>query len=518
MYLIFMPQKYYLSGLLIGSDLNKMSSPVLDLFSTLVRIERSSAQPIYLQVSQQMINAVQRGYLLIGTKLPGTRALSEVLQVHRKTAIAIYNELEAQGWVEVRPNKGTFVIHQAHQVKIDKPYQTFVSLAKYPASTGFAFRPSSILDNPFELSSSTLAFNDGQPDIRITPMDQLSRWYSASMKRKQNVKRLQANYTEGSEYFKAQLSNYLNHSRGLHISKNNLLITRSVEMSLYIIAQILLAKGDQVLVGDLSMFSANMVFQRTGATVRTIPLDDNGIDVDYMRTHFQPGQIRMVYVTPHHHYPTTVTLSAQRRIALLQLAREYGFVIVEDDYDYDFQYEQLAVMPLASGDIDGMVVYVGSFGKSLAPAFQIGFVVAPDNFIAEMRKYLAIIDRQGDVIMEQALGEMIEEGEIHRQLKKSLKIYRERRDVFCEMLDTRFKGLVTFQKPAGGLALWTTWDRHFSLFQLANQCRQANLFIPKHILYQNTELSAMRLGFGHLNLAEMERALDILWKSVLKVV
>lgn len=401
-----------------------MSSPVLDLFSSFVHIDRTSAQPIYLQVSQQMINAVQRGYLLVGTKLPGTRALSEVLQVHRKTVIAIYDELEAQGWVEVRPNKGTFVIHQAHQVKIDKPYQQLVSLAKYPESTGFTFKQSTILDNPFEFSKSQLGFNDGQPDIRLTQMQHLSRWYSASMKRKHNLKRLTAYNMEGSAYFREQLSNYLNYSRGLHISKNNLLITRSVEMSLYLISQILLSRGEQVLVGDLSMFSANMVFQQTGAKVRTVPLDENGIDVDYIRTHFRPGEVRMVYVTPHHHYPTTVTLSAQRRIALLQLAREYGFVIVEDDYDYDFQYEQTAVMPLASGDIDGMVVYVGAFGKALAPAFQTGFVVAPDNLIAEMRKHLAIIDRQGDLIMEQALGEMIEEGEVHRHLKKSLKVYR----------------------------------------------------------------------------------------------
>ncbi|WP_245893607.1 PLP-dependent aminotransferase family protein [Sphingobacterium gobiense] len=512
-----MQQKYYLSGLLYGSNFNKMSSPVLDLFSSFVFIDRTSMQPIYLQVSQQVINAVQRGYLLVGTKLPGTRALSEVLQVHRKTVIAIYNELDAQGWVEVRPNKGTFVVNQSHQVKIDKPYQKLVSLARYPDRTGFSFRQSPVLDNPFESSDCRLIFNDGQPDIRLTQMQQLSRSYSASMKRKPNLRRLTRYQAEGSEYFREQLSNYLNFSRGLHISKSNLLITRSVEMSLYIISQILLSKDDHVLVGDLSMFSANMVFQKMGARVLTIPVDEKGIDVDYIRTHFNPGEVRMVYVTPHHHYPTTVTLSAQRRIALLQLAQEYGFVIVEDDYDYDFQYEQTAVMPLASGDVDGMVVYIGSFGKSLAPTFQTGFVVAPDNLIAEMRKYLSIIDQQGDVIMEQALAEMIAEGEIHRHLKKSLKIYRERRDLFCEILDTCFSDVVTFKKPSGGLALWTTWNKSLSLLQVANLCRNQDLFIPKNILYQNSTLSAMRLGFGHLNEIEIEEVLTILRRGVEKI-
>lgn len=288
-------------------------------------------------------------------------------------------------------------------------------------------------------------------------------------------------------------------------------------MSLYIISQILLSKGDQVLVGDLSMFSANMVFQKMGAKVSTIPVDESGIDVDYIRARFKPGEVRLVHVTPHHHYPTTVTLSAQKRIALLQLAQEYGFIIVEDDYDYDFQYDQTAVMPLASGDIDGMVVYVGSFGKSLAPAFRKGFVVAPDNLIVEMRKYLGIIDRQGDVIMEQALGEMIEEGEIHRHLKKSMKIYRERRDLFCEILEKRFNDIVKFQKPSGGLALWTTWDKRLSLFKLANLCKKENLFIPKNLLYQNNTISGMRIGFGHLNEPEMEEALEILRRGMVKI-
>lgn len=495
-----------------------MSSPVLDLFSSFVRIDRFSVQPIYLQVAQQMINAIQRGYLLIGTKLPGTRTLSELLQVHRKTVIAIYDELEAQGWVEVRPNKGTFVINQSQQIKIDKPYEKLVSLAKYPTSTGFTFRQSTVLDNPFEFSNCHLVFNDGQPDIRLAQMQNLSRWYSASMKRKQNLKRLTGYHKEGNDYFREQLSNYLNFSRGLHISKNNLLITRSVEMGLYLVSQVLLAKDDVVLVGELSLFSANMVFQKMGARVRTLPVDGNGIDVAYIQSHYKPGELRMVYITPHHHYPTTVTLSAQRRVELLALAREYGFIIVEDDYDYDFQYEQSAVMPLASGDVDGMVVYVGSFGKSLAPAFQRGFVVAPDNLIAEMRKYIGIIDRQGDIIMEQALGEMIEEGEIHRHLKKSLKVYRERRDLFCEILETRFNELVGFQKPSGGLALWTTWHDHFSLLQLAGLCAREYLFLPKNLLYQNNKLAAMRLGFGHLNEMEMIEALEILKRNVMRTI
>ncbi len=94
----------------------------------------------------------------------------------------------------------------------------------------------------------------------------------------------------------------------------------------------------------------------------------------------------MIYITPHHHYPTTVSLSAQRRIKLLQLAQAHGFIIIEDDYDYDFQYEKNTMMPLASADVNGMIIYMGSFGKSLVPSFSAGFVVAPQNLVNEMQK------------------------------------------------------------------------------------------------------------------------------------
>jgi len=490
-------------------------SPVLDLFSGFVSVDRESARPVYLQVSGQLINAIQRGYLPAGAKLPGARALGGLLGLHRKTVIAVYAELEAQGWVDVRPNKGAFVLPHSREEKRTVFGQKRLPMAQYPAETGYSFRKSTVLDSPYEFSDLPLQFNDGQPDIRLTQMQHLSSLYSASLKRKSNIRRIRGHQPNGSPYFREQLANYLNVSSGLRISKENLLITRSVEMGLYIISQMLLARGDRVLVGDPGMFSANMVFGRLGASVQTVPVDGEGLDVSHIREHYKPGNVRMVYVTPRHHYPTTVTLSAQRRMDLLQLSAEYGFIIIEDEQEADFRYEPAAVMPLAAADADGMVVHLGSFGKSLAPAFRMGFVVAPGNLMAEMRKYLGIIDRQGDIIMEQALGEMIEEGEIHRHLKKSLKAYRDRRDFCCNMLETKFEDLVSFRKPTGGLAIWTRWPENVSLLRLARFCAADGLFIPRNLLYQNSSTAAIRLGFGHLREDEMAEALEILRRAFL---
>jgi len=489
-----------------------MNSPVEFPYESFILINRSSEISIYMQISNQLINAIQRGFLPFGIKLPGTRALSIILNVHRNTIVAAYDELFAQGWVESLPNKGTFVIGKNQE----KPFQIQDfeknNLEHYPKSTGFLFKTSNILDNPFEYSNCEYIFNDGVPDIRLTQIDHHSRIYSSILKRKAH--KIGQYNQDGSEFFKKNLSQFLNLSRGLPISKNNLLITRSTEMSIYIVSEILLAEGDIVLVGELSYFSVNMIFQKAGVKIQPISIDEEGINVEEVREACKKQKIRMLYLTPHHHYPTTVTLSAKRRLDLLNLANEYGFIILEDDYDYDFHYDKSPILPLASADTNGMVIYIGSFGKSLVPGFRTGFIVAPENLMIEMRKYLGIIDRQGDVLMEHVLGEMIAEGEINRYLKKSLKIYQERRDYFVSLLEQNLGEYIDFQKPSGGLAVWMKWKIAVNLMQLSRNCAQNNLFIPKTLLYQNKNLTAMRLGFGNLNLYEMDKSIKILSKNI----
>jgi GntR family transcriptional regulator/MocR family aminotransferase len=484
-----------------------MSSPVNIPFLSFITLDRGTNTPIYLQLAQQLMNAIQRGYLTPGAKMPGSRSLSELLSLHRKTVIAAYEDLHHQGWIKIVPNKGAFVMDNNTKMT-ERPYDALVALANYPTKTGFPFKQSNLLDNPFEQSNCTYQWNDGLTDIRLTQFSELSSMYSASLKRKTTQRNL-AN-RQDSDFFKKELSNYLNSSRGLHISKDNLLITHSTEMSLYIIAQLVISPNDVVIVGELGLFTANMIFQTAQASVQTIAVDEQGIDVDALEAKLKTTKIKAVYITPHHHYPTTVMLSATRRVKLLKLAQQHGFVIIEDDYDYDFQYEKTTIMPLASADLNGMVIYIGTFGKSLAPSFSTGFVVAPKNLISEMHKYLALIYRHGDVMMEQVLGEMISEGNIHRHLKKSLKIYRERRDNCCALLAKHFGHLATFNVPNGGLAVWLEFNNGISLLQLAKSCQKKDLFIPKNTLYQNKKKTAMRIGFGHLSIEEMEKSLEIM--------
>jgi GntR family transcriptional regulator/MocR family aminotransferase len=482
-----------------------VSSPVSEIIKQLVSFDKTLVQPVYIQVAQQVINAIQRGYLVKGSKLPGTRVLSEVLNVHRNTAVAIYDELASQGWVDIIANKGTFVlVPEEPNVKIKATAQHIHEAYTYPKVAGFPFEKSFNLSPTVKDTTAKYAINDGKPDIRLHPLHQFSRWYSAAMKRKSLVNKWNKTNVLTPSIFITQLCNYLNATRGFHIQPNNLVNTRSTEMSLYMVSQLLIKQNDLVLVGQLSNYAANMIFQQVSATIRTVPVDEEGLDIDYIKTHFLKKRIRCVYICANRDYPTTQTLSAKRRLQLLELARTYDFAIIEDDYDYDFQFEGSAMLPMASADANGMVIYLGKLGQSLFPSFHTGFVVAPENFISEAKNYLQLLDKQGDLIQEQMLSELISEGEIYRLKKKNIVTYKRRRDSLCAYLKYYFKDSITWNIPSGGLAIWLQFTKTISLVKLAEEAEKIDLFLPKTILYQDKNTCAIRFGFGHLNEEELK--------------
>ena len=491
-----------------------MDSPVLVPYRSFMQVDRAAATPVYLQVAHQLINAIQRGYLMDGHKLPGSRQLAKLLGLHRNTVVASYAELDAQGWIETYPSRGVFVRNGKREKARRLRSGDGIALAIYPVKTGFQFKRWTALDNPFDHSPAKFSLDDGLPDPRLSHVDYLSRLLHTNMRRKSNQAKLGFNNAMASEYYKENLANFLNLTRGLHIAKKNILITRSLELSIYLVAETLISPGDRVVVGELSYFATNMILQKAGAQILTVPLDDEGLDIDAIRQLCEHRPFRMLYITPHHHYPTTVMLSAQRRVELLELSAKYGFIILEDDYDYDFHYDGAALLPMASADTEGMVVYVGTFGKSMAPGFRSGFIVAPDQLIAEMDKLLGIMDRHGDALMESALGEMIVDGEIHRYLKKSVKEYLGRRDHLVRLLRDRLGGEVNFAAPTGGLAVWTMWPRGCNLMRFRAACARHDLYLPRYLLYQSKEYSGIRIGFGSLTPEELTEVVTVMEKAL----
>lgn len=483
-----------------------IASPVDVALKKIIHFDKRSVVPVYIQIAQQLSIAIQRGYLAVTTPMPGTRSFSQLFKIHRNTAVAVYNELASQGWVEIIPNKGTFILNPASKTpSIKAPSVKSNEIYTYSKTTGFKFQASFHLAPTREFTTQRFIINDGHPDLRLHPTQQFSKWFSAAMKRKALVSKWNPVPFSEPSAFEKQLCNFLNVTRGFHCTPINVMNTRSTEMSLYIISQLLIQPKEVVLVAEWGNYAANMIFQQAKAIIKTVPSDAQGMDVEFLEKNYTKGSIRCVYVCSNRAYPTTKMLSPERRMRLMQLAKIYDFAIIEDDYDFDFQFDGTSVLPMASADTSGRVIYLGKIGQSFFPSFQTGFVVAPENLITVAKNYLQMLDRQGDLIQEQLLSDLIYEGEIHRLIKKNVTIYKHRRDFLCRCLTENFKQQLVWEKPTGGLALWLQFEPKIALVQLAKEAAKIDLFLPKSILYQDKNTCAIRFGFAHLNEEEMEQ-------------
>ena len=404
-------------------------------FQNLITINRESDHPVFLQISNGMTALIKSGVLGKGLRLPGTRALSESLEVHRKTVVAAYDELMSQGWIEVIPSKGTFVSNKLPIVEareLDKDPQVLADRSR----SGFAFYPKTSLRRAEPMVPAGLTLDEGVPDVRIAPVNEVVRAIKNIVSRSYNLKYLSYGPVYGDSLMREVLANYLQETRGMNITKDNILLTRGSQMGMYLASQMVLRPGDKAVVGETNYIAANLTMQDAGAELVHVPVDEQGIDTEALEAICEKQTIRAVFVTSHHHHPTTVTLSAERRIHLVQLAEKYGFAIFEDDYDYDFHYQNAPLLPLVSADRSGHVIYMGAMCKIVAPAYRVGYLVAPEDFVREAAHLRRIIDRQGDPILERAMALMIQQGDFQRHSKKALKLYKERRDHFCQLLET----------------------------------------------------------------------------------
>lgn len=489
-----------------------MSSPVQIPIQSFIRLNPMESTPIYLQIVFEFIKAIQMGRLIEGSKLPGSRILCKSLDVNRNTLIKAFQDLESQGWIKIVPNKGTFILSSEIQRK--NSGKAIFSDKIDGDSVPFSFKVSTLLDNPVEGKILSSRFNDGLPDLRLVHTDVLARLYVAQLKRQQNVNSWEKMQAEAHGNFKSQLSNLLNLTRGLRVSTANLLTTSNHEASLYLATKVLISAGDRVAVASPGYYFANMTLADSGAKIVSIPVDDEGIDVKYLHEICKENPLRLLYLTSSYHYPTTIPLSPKRRIEIVELSKQYNFIILEDDYDFDLHFDNNPILPLTAFDSYKNIIYVGSFGKLLPSGFGYGFVTGPVPFIEELQKHQNLLESKIDPIKEQVLANYINDGELYRQHKKNKKVYKERRDHFCSLLENKLGNRIKFKVPERGLAVWIEFLDKFSLMSLQKECFRNDLLLPMNVLYQTKTITAVRLGFGHLTLDEMEQAVAIFANSL----
>jgi GntR family transcriptional regulator/MocR family aminotransferase len=481
-------------------------------YKSLIQIDRKAHTTLYIQVCNSFISLITKGTLRPSDMLPSSRVLAALIGINRNTIKLAYDELISQGWAESIGRKGIFVlstlpsISSTRSPKVDKkntPAITFSWTNKFES-----FAPSE------NFQKTKLAIDDGFPDVRLAPVDLLMREYRSLSRKFYGKHYLKYGSAKGSEHLRVSIGNYLSNTRGLDVSPEAILITKGSQMGIYLTAQLLLNTGDIIALGMSNYSLADNAFKHAGAKLQRIPVDNNGMDINYLEQTLKRKKIKAVYIIPHHHFPTTVTTSMERRLKLLELAREYHFAIIEDDYDFDFHYDNKPYLPLASIDHNGNVIYIGSISKTFAPALRIGFMLGPPAFIEAAASLRELIDKQGDTLLEDAFAMMFESGEMERHFRKSMKIYKQRRNVFCDLLNTDFNSVIKFKIPEGGLGVWTTFDKSINLVRMADDALKKGLYIGNGNFYKNESFSinALRMGFASLDEKEMVKALSILKK------
>jgi GntR family transcriptional regulator / MocR family aminotransferase len=485
----------------------------------LLKINKELPVSVYLQVTNEIISYIRQGIIKPGAALPPSRALAKALNIHRKTVVAAYDELYAQSWVDVYPRKGTFVARNLPEVSPRSIAKTVQHNGIAP-ETFYQFSDKITTTHGFVRDvSGSLVFDDGFPDTRIAPVELLVREYRRFGGYHFTQRYLRYGPEQGSESLRGELARFLSDTRGVQASPKDILVTKGVQMAIYLVAQVLLSHGGTVIAAEPGYPSANEVFEQAGAQLALVPVDKYGIDLNAVERICKKKKVKLLYVIPHHHRPTTVTLSSERRMQLLELAMKYKFAVIEDDYDYDFHYSSSPILPLASADYFGSVIYVGSFCKTIAPGIRIGFVVAPQNLIIQLARLRRTIDRQGEQLLEEAMANLLKNGDIGRHLKKANKIYRERRDVFCELLTSRLGEHLSFKIPNGGFAIWMKYLHGISAAAVSRKAAEMRLIVSdgSDYFYNSDNQSFVRLGFASLNTQELQEGVDLLKKAVDKV-
>ncbi|WP_298511619.1 PLP-dependent aminotransferase family protein [uncultured Kordia sp.] len=487
-------------------------------YKTSIQFDRKSNQPLYLQLSNQIIQFIKNQQLPPNTKLPGSRTLAEQLHVHRKTIVACYEELLLQGWVESIPKKGTFVHRNLPELDQQRLQDEIMVDSKI--TTGFSFYKNDILpQKPAERKADFMYLDDGISDGRLTPLDEIARTYRRISAKKNVFKHLSYGTTFGNATLREVLVNYLNATRGLYITKDNILITRGSQMGIWLSSQLLLEKEAVIIVGATNYGSADSTFLNQQARLKRVSVDENGLVTDEIETLCKQQPIKAVYLTSHHHHPTTVTLSAKRRIHLLNLAKRYNFAIIEDDYDYDFNYNQAPILPLASHDANGNVIYIGSVCKTVAPVFRIGYLIAPKEFVDEAAKLRGFVDRQGDALLELTFASFIKSGDLDRHIRKVLKIYKQRRDLFCSLLQDELGDFLEFEVPKGGMAVWIQLNTAYSWSTVSEIAKKHQLVIGDWQRYDlaNSKHNCIRIGFASYDEIEIQELIRRLKNTLYEV-
>ena len=398
-------------------------------------LDRNLAMPLFRQLYAAMKAAILDGTLAPGAQLPPTRAFCTLLPlpVSRQTVLNAYALLAAEGYLDGAVGKGTFV---SLAVPVPVPVPAPAPLA--PTAAPGLLRPLSARGQGVVAAMAQVAFHRsplrafrvGMPRIDHFPFDVWNRLEARRWRRPDH----HFGYGDPAGFLPLRelLCVYLQASRGVRCTPQQIIITSGSQQALFLLSTILLAPGDAAWMESPGYRGASGTLQANGVRVFPVPVDGEGLDVAYGAAHCP--QAKLAYVTPSHQLPLGVSMSLPRRLALLDWAARTRAWVVEDDYDSEYRYTGAPLASLQGLDRAGCVVYVGTLSKVLFPGLRLGYMVAPPALAVALVQAKAVVDRHTAIVPQMALADFIAEGHFGRHIRRTRDSNAERRDVLLRGL------------------------------------------------------------------------------------
>ena len=457
---------------------------------------------MYQQVCAALREAILDGRLRPGRRLPSTRDVASRYELSRGTVVAAFDQLKAEGYLTGRIGSGTYVTRILPDALLDAGPARRVRAASALAPrrlSRFARQA-----RPFRGAGPdrTRAFRANQPALDLFPTTLWAQLAGRRLRRSTSAM-LRGTGPMGYTPLQRAVADYLGTARGVVCAPEQIAIVSGAQEAIDLSTRLLVNPGDRVCVEDPGYPGASLAFAAAGAVVLRVPLDAEGMKVPHTRGE----DIRLVYVTPAHQFPTGTCMSVSRRLALLRWARTTGAMILEDDYDSEFRFSGAPVPAMQGLDRHGVVLFTGSFSKVLFPSLRAGFLVVPPDLVDRVAAIKSLTTHHAPLLDQAILCDFITEGHFGRHVRRMRGVYAQRLDVLLDALRDRLPGALEVSNIEAGLQT-SAWFRKkidgAAVIQAARQ-RGLDLLALSRFSSGPMDRDGLLLGFAAIDPPEIRR-------------
>ena len=483
-----------------------MQHPSLTM--NMIQLDPSRSDSMQFQLYSSMREAIVSRQLQPGGRLPSTRELATRWGVSRNTVMGAFDQLIAEGYLEGRQGAGTFITSRV-------PESYFLaSSSGREACTAIAERRAAELRTRLTQSHSRacprfplLPLRPTVPSLNEFPMHIWEQNRRAVLRHGENSL---LTYGDPLGYWplRRAIASYLRDSRGVRCEPSQVIVCCGSQQGIYLAASILLNAGDVVWMEDPGYNGAMLVYERFACRMQSVSVDREGMNINGGRGLLGPA--RLIHVSPSHQFPLGSTMSLERRLQLLDYARETGAYILEDDYDSEYRYEGKPIASLQGLDQNGSTIYVGTFSKVLFPSLRLGYLVVPSGLVDLFEHARSCVDGNPTVIDPATLALFMEEGHFARHIRRMRSLYKERLEVLQDAVHKRLKGALTLEGQQCGMhtlgKLQTSMDDEY----LSQQALKQGVVVPSISRYcwQTKVDPGFVLGFAGFPESEIRSAVD----------